>query len=85
MVQVSATMEQTHETQLAQLYDVLGFQRVITRYDVVRTLHETGPCTLFWLCLSLNTKAVITGSGIPLKFVFEYRHHMLHLMRDKSV
>ena len=33
-------MEQTREAQLAQLYDVLGFRRVIARYDVV---YETGP------------------------------------------
>ena len=39
MVQLSATMEQTHETQLAQLYDVLGFRR----YDIVIRLYETGP------------------------------------------
>jgi len=45
MVQLSATTEQIRETQLAQLYDVLGFRRVITRYDVLSTLHETGPCT----------------------------------------
>ena len=43
MVQLSATMEQTRETQLAQLYDVLGFQRAIARYDVLSTRHETGP------------------------------------------
>ena len=43
MVQLSATMEQTRETQLAQLYDVLGFRRVIARYDVLNTRHETGP------------------------------------------
>ena len=43
MVQLSATMEQTHETQQAQLCDVLGFRRVIARYDVVSSLHETGP------------------------------------------
>ena len=43
MVQLSATMEQTHETKLAQLYDVLGFRRVIARYDVLSTCHETGP------------------------------------------
>ena len=43
MVQLSATMEQTHETQLAQLYDVLGFRRIIARYDVLSTRHETGP------------------------------------------
>ena len=43
MVQLSATMEQSHETQLAQLYDVLGFRRVIARYDVLRTPRETGP------------------------------------------
>ena len=46
MVQLSATMEQTHETQLAQLYDVLGFRQVFARYDVLSTLHETGPWTL---------------------------------------
>ena len=49
MVQLSATMEQTHETQLpgvVQLYDMLGFRQVITRYDVLSTLHETGPCTV---------------------------------------
>ena len=43
MVQLSATMEQTHETQLAQLYDVLDFRRVIAGYNVLSTLHETGP------------------------------------------
>ena len=43
MVQLSATMEHTHETQLAQHYDVLGFRRVIACYDVLSTLHETGP------------------------------------------
>ena len=43
MVQLSATMEQNREMQLAQLYDVLGFRRVIARYDVLSTLHETGP------------------------------------------
>ena len=42
MVQLNATMEQTRETQLTQLYDVLGFRRVIARYDVLNTLHETG-------------------------------------------
>ena len=46
MVQLSATIEQTRETQLAQLYVVLGFRRVIARYDVLSTLHETGPCTI---------------------------------------
>ena len=35
MVQLSATME--------QLYDVLGFRRVIVRYDVLSTLRESGP------------------------------------------
>ena len=44
MVQLSASMEQTHEMQLAQLYDVLGFRWVIARYDVLSTLHETGSC-----------------------------------------
>ena len=43
MVQLSATMEQTHETQLMLLYDVLDFRRVIARYDVVRSRYETGP------------------------------------------
>ena len=43
MVQLSATMEQTRETQLAQLYDVLGFRRGIGCYDVLNKLHETGP------------------------------------------
>ena len=42
MVQLSATMEQARETQLAQLSDVLDFRRVIARYDVLSTLHETG-------------------------------------------
>ena len=46
MVQLCATMEQTHETQLAQLYDVLGFRRVIARNYVLSTLHESGPCTI---------------------------------------
>ena len=46
MGQLSASMEQTRETQLAQLYDVLGFRRVIARNDVLSTLHETGPCTI---------------------------------------
>ena len=43
MVQLSATMELTHETQLAQLYDVIGFRRVIAHYDVVSSRYETGP------------------------------------------
>ena len=46
-------MEQTRETQLAQLYDVLGFRRVITRYDVVSRVCETGPCALCCYCSSL--------------------------------
>ena len=46
MVQLSATMEQIHETQLVQLYDVLDFQRVIACYNVLSALHETGPWTL---------------------------------------
>ena len=29
--------------QLAQLYNVLGFRQVIARYDILSTLHETGP------------------------------------------
>ena len=36
-------MEQTCETQLAQLYNMLGFRQVIARYDILSTLHETGP------------------------------------------
>ena len=28
-------MVQTHETQLARLYNVLGFQRVIARYNII--------------------------------------------------
>ena len=47
MVQLSATMEETRETPLAQLYDVLDFRRVIARYDVLSTLHKTGPMKLF--------------------------------------
>ena len=43
MVQLSATMEQTHET---QLYDMLGFPWVIVHYDVLSTIHETGPRTV---------------------------------------
>ena len=43
MVQLSATMAQTHEMRLAQLNDVLGFRQVIARYNVISTLHETGP------------------------------------------
>ena len=39
MVQLSATMEQARETQLAQLYDVLGLRRVNA------THHDTGPRT----------------------------------------
>ena len=39
-------MEQTHDTQLAQVYDVLVFRRVIARYDVVSWVYETGPCCL---------------------------------------
>ena len=65
MGQLSATMEQTRETQLAQLYDVLGFRRVIARYDVLSTRHETGPslfngnfiysyCTLCVFCCILK-------------------------------
>ena len=43
MLQLSATMEHTHETQLVPFYEVLGFRRVIARYDVLTTLHGTGP------------------------------------------
>ena len=39
-------MEQTHETQLAELYNAVGFRRVIARYDVSSTLHETGPWSI---------------------------------------
>ena len=46
MVHLRATMEQTHETQLGQRYDVLGFRRVIARYDVLNTLHESGPLSI---------------------------------------
>ena len=46
MVQLNATMEQTNEKQLAQLNDVLGFRRVIARYNVLSTIHETGPRTV---------------------------------------
>ena len=41
MVQLSATMEQTHETQLVSLYDVLDFRRVIAS-----SRYETGPSSL---------------------------------------
>ena len=61
MVQLSATTEQTHETQLAQLYDVLGFQRVIAHYDVLNTLHETGA----WRHAPLNTVFTSPGSIQP--------------------
>ena len=33
MVQLSATIEQTHETQLAQLYDVLYIQQITARLE----------------------------------------------------
>ena len=59
MVQLSATMEQTHEMQLAQLYDVLGLRRVITRCDVLSTLHDTGPSFLF-LVVVIVTKVLET-------------------------
>ena len=39
-------MEQTREMQLAQLYDVLDFRRVIARYDVVSMFYETGPWSI---------------------------------------
>ena len=42
MVQLSASLEQTHETQLAQHYDVLGFRRIIARYNVLTMLYEIG-------------------------------------------
>ena len=45
MVQLNATMEQTLEMQLAQLYNVLDFRRVIARNYVLSMLHETGPST----------------------------------------
>ena len=38
-------MEQICEAQQAKLYDVLGLQRVIARYDVLSMLHDTGLCT----------------------------------------
>ena len=43
-------MEQTRETQLAKLYNVVGFRRAIARYDILRPRHETGPRSpdLFW-------------------------------------
>ena len=58
MVQLSAIIEQTRETQLAQLYDILGFRRVIGRYDVLSTLHVTGPWCSFdhsWHRVKRNT------------------------------
>ena len=61
MVQLSAITEQTRETQLAQLYDVLGFRRVIARYDVLSTLHETGPRSA--------TLATATSTSLTL-FIF---------------
>ena len=33
--------------QLASLYNVLGFRRVIARYDVYSMLHETGPTGVY--------------------------------------
>ena len=45
--QLSASME----------YDVLGFRWVIARYDVVRTLHETGPWTVSYIS---NTTKLLT-------------------------
>ena len=45
IVQLNATMEQTCETQLANLYVVLSLRRVIARYDVLSMLHDTRPCT----------------------------------------
>ena len=56
MVQLSATMEQTHETQL-------DFRRVIARYDVVSSCYETGPWTIFlvWLRKITRIFAVIVS------------------------
>ena len=54
MAQLSAITAQTRETQLALLYDVFGFQLVIARYDVLSTLHDTGPCALTNISMSFS-------------------------------
>ena len=50
-------MEQTHEMQLAQLY-VLGFRQVIACYNVVSTLHESGPRVAKWKLTSASCDIV---------------------------
>ena len=56
---LNATTEQTRETQLVSLYDALGFQRVIARYNVVSRLYETGPCCIR-LCYSRDKQTNLT-------------------------
>ena len=60
MVRLSATMEQTHEIQLAQLYNILGFRRVIALYDVVSTLQETGPRCVDDVCVGRECHGSVT-------------------------
>ena len=65
MVQLSATMEQTCEMQLAKLYDVLGLRRGIARYDVYSMklgpdlyciMHALTICDFFISVLSVYKK-----------------------------
>ena len=54
-------MEQTHETQLVYLYDVLGFRWVIAHYDILSTLHKTGATSkgrTFWLTTQVKPQGV---------------------------
>jgi len=53
------SFQQTRETQLVQLYVVLGLRWVIARYDVLSTLHETGP----WLLVPSCSKTSNCSSG----------------------
>ena len=64
MVQLSATMEQTHETQLAQLYDVLGLRRVIALYDVLRA-----KCINLFRCVSTSAKFWVSGTDVDMVIV----------------
>ena len=63
MVQLSATMEQTHETQL-----VLDFRRVIARYDVVSSRYETGP----WSICTVDPMIWFIGSKSTSQRFWEY-------------
>ena len=75
MVLLSAIMEQTHETQLAQHYDVF-----IARYDVVSKFHETGSSCMFivtaypcnWFSYSFTSRHINMSMQHCNLFVFPF-------------